>query len=98
MRKPFPLRRSALCVAACFVVHAVSAATINTSAKDSSGKLLTGVVVVLQDASGKQVAQQTTDNNGVARFTGIPSGRGVGVGAPQYGGRRTWYAGLAQRF
>jgi outer membrane receptor protein involved in Fe transport len=75
MHKLFPLGRSALCVVACLVVHAASAATINASAKDSSGKLLTGVVVVLQDASGKQVAQQTTDNNGVARFADIPAGR-----------------------
>ena len=28
----------------------------------------------------------------------LRDGSGVGVGAPQYGGRRTWYAGLAQRF
>ena len=75
MRKSFPWRRSALCVAACVAVHAASAATINTTAKNSSGKLLTGVIVVLQDAAGKQVAQHTTDNNGVARFADIPAGR-----------------------
>ena len=75
MRKPFPLRRSALCVVACVAVHAASAATINTSTKDASGKLLAGVVVSLQDASGKQVAQQTTDNKGVARFADVPAGR-----------------------
>ena len=28
----------------------------------------------------------------------LRDGSGVGVGAPQYGGRRTWFAGLAQRF
>src|SRR5450631_3904974 len=74
MRKLMLLRCGAISVAACITLHAASAATINTSAKDSSGKLLTGVVVVLQDASGKQVAQQTTDNNGVARFADVPAG------------------------
>ncbi len=34
MRKPFPVRCSALCVVACVAVHAVSAATINSIAKD----------------------------------------------------------------
>src|SRR5258708_2581782 len=75
MRKFSPLRRSALCVAACIALHAASAATINTSAKDASGKLLPGVFVTLQDGSGKEVARQTTDNSGVARFTDIPAGR-----------------------
>ena len=28
----------------------------------------------------------------------LRDGSGVGVGAPQYGGRRTWFVGLAQRF
>lgn len=28
----------------------------------------------------------------------LRDGSGVGVGAPQYGGRRTWYAALSQRF
>ena len=28
----------------------------------------------------------------------LRDGSGVGVGAPQYGGRRTWFAGLVQRF
>ena len=28
----------------------------------------------------------------------LRDGTGVGVGAPQYGGRRTWFAALTQRF
>ncbi len=28
----------------------------------------------------------------------LRDGTGVGVGAPQYGGRRTWFVGLSQRF
>jgi outer membrane receptor protein involved in Fe transport len=75
MRKPFPLRRSALCIAACIALHAASAATINSSAKDNSGKPTAGVLVTLKDASGKELARRTTDANGVARFTELPAGR-----------------------
>ena len=75
MRNPFAWRRGALCIATCVAVQAASAATINASAKDASGKLLPGVVVALQDASGKPIAQQTTDDKGIARFRDIPPGR-----------------------
>ena len=75
MRKPFLLRRSALCVATCIALHAASAATINSSAKDASGKPAAGVLITLQVESGKQVAQKSTDTNGVARFADLPAGR-----------------------
>ncbi len=75
MRKLFLWPHGAACAATCLALHAASAATINTSTQDSSGKLLAGVLVSLRDASGKRIAQQTTDDKGMARFVDIPPGR-----------------------
>ena len=75
IRKFYLLQRGAVCLGAFLIIHAASAATINASARDGSGKQLAGVLIALQDASGKQIAEQATDDNGVARFGNVPAGR-----------------------
>lgn len=75
MRKFHFLRRGSVCVVVMFVTHAAGAATINASARDGSGKFVPGLLVVLQDAAGKEIGRQVTDGNGVAHFLRVPAGR-----------------------
>ena len=75
MPKLHTLRPLAVCLAACLAVTPTLAATINTTTKDADGKAVAGIVITLRDAAGAQVAQQTTDDQGVATFVNVPSGR-----------------------
>ena len=75
MRISSLLRYGTGCLSVCLAFHAACAATINASARDGSGKPLAGVLLAVQDASGKPIAQQPTDDNGVARFADLPAGR-----------------------
>ena len=75
MSRQHALRRVAVCLAACLAVTPAIAATINTTAKDAGGKTVAGVVITLRDAAGAQIAQQTTDSQGIAIFINVPSGR-----------------------
>ena len=75
MSKVSVLLRGAFCAAAFLFIDAATAATINASAKDATGKLIAGVLVSLQDASGQRIAQQSTNDGGIARFTDVPAGR-----------------------
>ena len=75
MAKLHALRPRAVCLVACLAVTPTLAATINTTTKDAGGKAVAGIVITLRDAAGAQVAQQTTDNQGVATFVNVPSGR-----------------------
>src|ERR1700736_2999271 len=75
MLKLAALRQLAVCLAACIAMTPAVAATINTIAKDASGKGVAGVVMTLQDANGVQAAQQTTDAQGNATFLDIAPGR-----------------------
>jgi outer membrane receptor protein involved in Fe transport len=75
MPKLHALRPLAVCLAACLAVTPALAATINATTKDAGGKAVAGIVITVRDAAGAQVAQQTTDNQGVAIFVNVPSGR-----------------------
>jgi len=75
MDKLHALRPLAVCLVACLTVTPTLAATINATTKDTGGKTVAGIVITLRDAAGAQVAQQTTDNQGVATFVNVPSGR-----------------------
>jgi outer membrane receptor protein involved in Fe transport len=75
MAKLHALRPLAVCLVACLAVTPTLAATINATTKDTGGKTVAGIVITLRDAAGAQVAQQTTDNKGVATFVNVPSGR-----------------------
>jgi outer membrane receptor protein involved in Fe transport len=75
MPKLHALRPVAVCLAACLAVTPTLAATINTTTKDAGGKAVAGIVITLRDAAGAQIAQQTTDNQGIATFVNVPSGR-----------------------
>jgi len=75
MDKLHALRPLAVCLVACLAVTPTLAATINATTKDTGGKTVAGIVITLRDAAGAQVAQQTTDNQGVATFVNVPSGR-----------------------
>jgi outer membrane receptor protein involved in Fe transport len=75
MPKLHALRPLAVCLAACLAVTPALAATINATTTDAGGKAVAGIVVTLRDTAGAQVAQQTTDNQGVATFVNVPSGR-----------------------
>jgi outer membrane receptor for ferrienterochelin and colicin len=68
------LRHGAVCVGAACFIHAATAATINAVAKDRAGKPLAGGPLALQDASGRPIAQQATDDMGAAHFVDIPAG------------------------
>jgi outer membrane receptor protein involved in Fe transport len=68
-------RLSAAGALACLVATPVLPATLNSAVKDASGKPLAGVVVTLLDATGRQVARQTTDAQGLAAFANVPAGR-----------------------
>jgi len=74
MSTPCSGQRLAACLAASLFVANAFAATIHATVKDSSGKFVSGVAVTLLDSNGKQVAAQTTDVKGVARFADIPAG------------------------
>jgi len=69
------LRPLAICLAACIAAVPALAANLNSMVKDATGKPVAGVVITLKDAAGNQVAQQTTDAQGVAAFENIPAGR-----------------------
>ena len=75
MAKLHALRPLAVCLVACLAVTPTLAATINATTKDTGGKTVAGIVITLRDAAGAQVAQQTTDHQGVATFVNVPSGR-----------------------
>ena len=75
MPKTQVLRPLAVCLAACITAVPALAANLNSMVKDATGKPVAGVVITLQDAAGNQVAQQTTDAQGVAAFENIPAGR-----------------------
>ncbi|HEX3633458.1 MAG TPA: TonB-dependent receptor [Casimicrobiaceae bacterium] len=50
------------------------AATLNATARDTGGKGVAGVIITVRDASGTQVAQRPTDDQGVATFANIAPG------------------------
>ncbi len=74
MLKVHSLRPLAVCLAACLATTPLYAATINSTTKDAAGNPIAGVVLILFDATGNQIAQQTSDATGAATFANIPAG------------------------
>jgi len=76
----------AVALAACVFTTPLLAATINATVKDPAGKAAAGLVLTLRNAEGKEVAQQTTDSLGIAKFGNLPAGHytiiGGELGAP----------------
>ena len=73
---PIPiLRLVAACLLAGLAAAPALAATLNSTVKDASGKPVAGVAVKLLDATGHQVALQTSDTQGLATFADVPAGR-----------------------
>ncbi|HEV3239764.1 MAG TPA: TonB-dependent receptor [Casimicrobiaceae bacterium] len=83
LRALWPL---AACVIASMAVTPLLAATLVGRFQDSAGNPVAGIVITLRAADGHQVAQQTTDPQGLANFADLAPGRyTVEAGGPPAG-------------
>lgn len=80
MSMPYSGPRLAVCLAASLFVVNTFAATINATVKDPSGNAVRDVSVTLLDSRDKQVAQATTDAQGMAKFGSIRAGHYTVIG------------------